>query len=319
MRICITGGAGYVGSRLVPYLLANGDNIVTVLDTFWYGDFLPEHKNLIKIKGDIRNRKDLQRAFVSQNIVIHLACVSNDPSFDLNPSLGEEVNLKTFPMIIEEMFNLKVKRFVYASSSSVYGVSNLLDVREDSPKSPLTDYSKFKLKCEDILINEPMNWTILRPATVCGMSPRMRLDVVVNALSVSALLKKKITLYGRNQKRPNINIKDMCAAYEFIIDNPKITKHKTYNVGFENLRLIDIAEEVASVCRDEGSEIDIEEAPTNDPRSYHINSDKIIADGFKPKHTIKDAIKSIRGKIHKLDRPLENALYYNVKRMKELS
>lgn len=315
MNICILGGAGYVGSQLVPQLLRR-EYKVTVLDTFWYGDCLPNHKNLRKIKGDIRIRKDLSRAFVTENIVINLACVSNDPSFDLNPKLGREVNLDSFPLIIEEMYNQRIKRFIYASSSSIYGISDLKDVTEDAPKSPITDYSKFKLKCEEMLLNEPISWTILRPATVCGMSPRLRLDVVVNALTISALMKNRITLYGRNQKRPNINIKDMCDAYQWVIENPKVTKHKIYNVGFENWRLIDIAREVADVCM--GDEMEIEEVPTNDPRSYHINSDRIIEDGFKPTHSIRSAIKSIKNNLHKLHDPLNNSDYYNVKKMKDL-
>lgn len=315
MNICITGGAGYVGSSLVPQLLKKG-HAVTVLDTFWYGDYLPEHENLVKIKGDIREKKDLARAVMSTQAVIHLACVSNDPSFDLNPSLGEDINLKPLPLIIEEMFNAKSRRLIYASSSSIYGVSDLLDVREDAPKSPLTDYSKYKLQCEEMLQREPMNWTILRPATVCGMSPRMRLDVVVNALTISALAKNKITLYGRDQKRPNINIKDMCSAYDWVLDNPKATKHKTYNVGFENMRLTQIAELVSDVCGEGKTEI--EEVETNDPRSYHINSEKILGDGFKPAHSIKSAVKSIKNGYHTLINPLDNPEYYNVRMMKSL-
>lgn len=316
MNICVTGGAGYVGSSLVPQLLRSGHK-VTVLDTFWYGDTLLDHPNLLKLKGDIRERRDLARAFSGSHVVIHLACVSNDPSFDLNPTMGEEINLKCFPNIIEELFNTKVKRFIYASSSSIYGVSNLLDVREDSPKEPLTDYSKFKLKCEEMLLTEPMHWTILRPATVCGISSRMRLDVVVNALTISALVKNKITLYGREQKRPNINIKDMCNSYEWVLQNPNKTKHKTYNVGFENLKLIEIARLVVDTCMD-GAEFEIEEVPTKDPRSYHINSERIIDDGFRPTHSIRSAIKSIKSKIEFLHDPINNSDYYNVKKMKEI-
>lgn len=316
MNICITGGGGYIGSSLVPQLLNHGHKI-TVLDTFYYGDHLPEHENLRKIKGDIRDRRDLARAFATESVVIHLACISNDPSFDLNPKLGEDINLKSFPLIIEEMFNARVTRLIYASSSSIYGVSELKDVTEESPKAPLTDYSKYKLACEQLLLNEPINWTILRPATVCGMSPRMRLDVVVNALTISAIAKKKITLYGRNQKRPNINMKDMCNAYEWVLSHPEKTKHKIYNVGFENLRLIDIARQVVDACVGDG-DMEIEEVETNDPRSYHINSNRILDDGFKPKHTIRGAINSIKNKFSLFNDPLNNSEYYNVKKMKEL-
>lgn len=320
MRIAITGGGGYVGSRLVPYLLRKGHK-VTVLDTFWYGDHLGKHPCLSKITGDIRRKKDLDMAFKDQDAVIHLACVSNDPSFDMNPTLGADINYNCFKSILAAMKSHNVLRFIYASSSSVYGVSELEDVTEDAPKNPLTDYSKYKLMCELELQTFGMGgfWSIIRPATVCGYCPRMRLDLVVNILTIQALVNKKITLFGLNQRRPNINIDDMVLAYEFVLEKePKYVDQKIFNVGFENLQLIEIAHLVKNTIGD--PKIEIVEQPTNDPRSYHINSDAIKELGFKPLFGIKSAIRSIKHAYEEglfVD-PMNNSMYRNIARMKEL-
>lgn len=318
MRIAILGGAGYVGTSLTSDLLLSGDT-VTVLDTFWYGDHLGEHENLKKIIGDIRSSPDVRAACLHQDAVIHLACISNDPSFDLNPKLGEEINHTCFRNILDIVKECKVKRFIYASSSSVYGVSDLPNVREDAPKKPLTDYSKYKLMCEEELIRHGTGgvWTIIRPATVCGFSARMRLDLVVNILTINAIINKKITIFGRDQKRPNINVLDMVGAYDWCLNQPEERVHaKTYNVGFENLKLHEIATLVKSAIGNYN--IEIAERPTHDPRSYHINSDKILNDGFKPQHTIEEAVRSIFDNRRKLFNPLENPEYSNIKKMKEL-
>lgn len=319
MKIAITGGGGYVGSALVPHLLSKGHE-VTVLDTFWYGDHLPTDKNLTKTIGDIRDSIALRNAFRGQDAVVHLACVSNDPSFDMNPTLGKDINYSCFRNILDIVKEQRVERFIYASSSSVYGISDLKDVREESPKRPLTDYSKQKVACEMELelLGSGGIWTIVRPATVCGYAPRMRLDVVVNKLTIDAIIDRKITLFGREQKRPNINIKDMVLAYDWILNaDPLRINQKIYNVGFENLRLHEIASLVKDTLRFPG--IEIMERPTHDPRSYHINSDKILNDGFRPEHSIASAIKSIKENQKLLYNPLENSQYYNIKRMKELS
>ena len=320
MKICITGGAGYVGSALVPHLLKSGHDL-TVLDTFWFGDCLPKENNkLTKIRGDIRNRNDLIRAFKKQDAVIHLACVSNDPSFDMNPNLGKEINYTCFKELLSVLSQENVARFIYASSSSIYGISDLDHVSEEAPKNPLTDYSKYKLACEAWLKSYGTGgvWTIIRPATVCGFAPRMRFDLVVNILTMQAIVKRKITLFGKTQLRPNIDIRDMVLAYDFALNkNPKYVDQKTWNVGFENLSLLQIANLVKSVV---GSNIQIVEEPTNDPRSYHICSDKILDAGFKPLHTIKGAIKSIQSAFDdgKFFDPIDNDAYYNIKRMKKL-
>ncbi len=318
MKIAITGGAGYVGSMLVPHLLRQG-HWVTVLDTFWYGDHLDTHVQLRKIKGDIRNRLDLKEAFKGKDAVIHLACVSNDPSFDMNPGLGKDINYSCFLDIIRTVDHEKVEKFIYASSSSIYGVSEDKDVKEDSVKKPLTDYSKYKLACENQLRSYGTggDWTIIRPATVCGYSKRMRLDLVVNILTMHALAKKKITLFGQDQLRPNINIHDMVAAYDFVLSaNPKRVRAQTFNVGFENLSLLEIGQLVKDTIGDSKVQISLE--PTNDPRSYHINSDKILEAGFVSRHTIREAIMSIQKQFATFHSPLENSEYNNIKRMKEL-
>lgn len=317
MRIAITGGAGYVGSALVPYLLDKGHEI-TVLDLFWYGDHLPTHDKLLKNFGDIRDSIALRNAFKGKDAVIHLACVSNDPSFDMNPGLGKEINYSCFRNILDIVKEQSVQKFIYASSSSVYGVSGLKDVREDTKLAPLTEYSQYKAACEMELqlIGSGADWTIIRPATVCGFAPRMRLDLVVNKLTIDAILERRITLFGREQKRPNINISDMVLAYEWALTSGKVSNQKIYNVGFENLRLHEIASLVKDTLRSPA--IEILERPTHDPRSYHINSDKILNDGFAPKSTIADAIRSIKLNQKMLINPLVNSNYYNITKMKEL-
>lgn len=317
MKVSITGGAGYVGSMLVPHLLRLGHK-VTILDSFWFGDHLENHSQLRKMKGDIRERRDLTAAFKGQDAVIHLACVSNDPSFDMNPGLGKEVNYTCFQDILRTLDHEKVPRFIYASSSSIYGVSELEQVTEDAAKKPLTDYSRYKLACEALLRGYGTSgaWTIVRPATVCGYSPRMRFDLVVNILTLHALQKKKITLFGESQMRPNISMWDMISAYEFILNQPvEKVDQQVFNVGFENLSLMEIATLVKKTIGN--SEIEIEVEPTNDPRSYRINSDKFRKAGFNPVHTIRDAIISIQHGPRFHD-PLNNPEYYNIKRMKGL-
>lgn len=319
MRICVTGGAGYVGSALVPALLAGGHE-VTVLDTFWYGDHLPQHANLRRFIGDIRDWATLARVFYRQDAVIHLACVSNDPSFDMNPGLGKSINYECFKDMLSALKEEKVARFIYASSSSVYGVSDLERVIETSPKNPLTDYSKFKLACELELQTIGTNgcWTIVRPATVCGYAPRQRLDLVVNILTAQALVNGKMTIHGGPQMRPNINVRDMVRAYEHILDMPMgRVNEKTFNVGFENKSLIEIGKAVQAVI---GGEMVIQDVI--DQRSYRVDSKKIKDElGFVPEHSISEAIGSIGAAFRKgrLTDPLTNPNYYNIKKMRELN
>lgn len=319
-NICITGGAGYVGSKLVPKLLADGYNVY-VLDLMIYGlNSLSSHPNLKIIEGDIRNQELLNHTLKVIDCVIHLACISNDPSFELNPRLGKSINLESFKPLVETSVRLGVKRFVYASSSSVYGVKTFSDVTEDMSLEPLTDYSLFKAQCEDILLqysSSSFETIILRPATVCGVSKRQRLDVVVNILTNLAYHKGLITVFGGDQLRPNLHISDMADAYREIVKAPaSLVNGEIFNVGFENTSVLNLARSVQRVVN---PKVRIIKKSTDDNRSYHISAKKIEkVIGFKPKKTIEDAILDLKNAFERkiFDRPLENEYYFNISRMK---
>jgi len=321
-RIFITGGAGYVGSVLTPYLLNKGYE-VTVLDLMLYGDTLSKNNNLNIIKGDIRDTQLLNKAIKSHDVVLHLACISNDPSFELNPALGKEINLDAFKPLVEISKSLGIKRFVYASSSSVYGVKKEKNVDENMSLEPLTDYSKFKADCEKILLkySSPNFTTVtLRPATVCGYSPRQRLDLVVNILTNLAYHNREITIFGGEQLRPNIHIKDMIRAYELFlsVDSKKING-KIFNVGFENLTVNQLANEVRKVI---GLDVKVKRLPTNDNRSYHISSKKIHDElGFVTNFNILNAIEDLKEAFEKnlLSNSLINENYFNIKKMQSIN
>ena len=275
-KIFITGGAGYVGSALVPALLSKGYS-VSVLDLMIYGDdVLDAHPNLTIIPGDIRDKKTLERTVDGHDTVIHLACISNDPSFELNPALGKSINLDAFVPMVEICKNAGVNRFIYASSSSVYGVKAERDVHEDISLEPLTDYSKYKADCERLLLKYQDNHfstVIVRPATVCGYARRQRLDVVVNILTNLAYHKREIKVFGGDQLRPNIHISDMVNAYLLLLEAPKnLVSGQIYNVGYENHSVMEIAQIVKNVI---GSDVKLKVTPTDDNRSYHISSAKI--------------------------------------------
>ncbi len=321
-KVCVIGGGGYVGSALVPALINEGYE-VTVLDTFWYG-FLPygPHKKT-QIKGDIRNTADIRAAMAGQDAVIHLACISNDPSFELSPTFGKSINLDCFPDFLAAAKECFVKRIIYASSSSVYGVKAVPNVTEDMECDPITDYSRFKLLCEYELQKTEMRdieWTIVRPSTVCGFAPRLRLDLIVNILTLDAITKKKITVHGGEQMRPNLNIKDMVKAYLALLKAPAEKIHREiFNVGFENLTVSEIAEKVHNVVRD--PLVKIEVLPVKDNRSYHTDAGKIFrAIGFKPEHSINNAIASLVGAYYgqKIKKGLDHPCYHNIARMKEI-
>ncbi len=317
--ILVTGGAGYVGSSLVPKLLKLGHR-VKVLDLMIYGeDVISPHPHLEMIKGDIRDKALLSHHLSQVNSVIHLACISNDPSFDLNPGLGRSINLDAFRPLVDISKKSGVKRFIYASSSSVYGVKEEERVHEGLSLEPLTDYSKFKAQCEVILSEfESKDFTTctIRPATVCGYSPRQRLDVIVNILTNHAYHKRKINVEGGDQFRPNVHIDDMSDLYVSILKLPseKIAG-KIYNFGEKNHTVM----ELATMVKEEiGLDVQLNIVPTNDPRSYRISSDKIKKElGLIPKHPIRDAVKSLKEAFDskKLQNPLENIRYYNIKTM----
>jgi len=321
-KILLIGGGGYVGSALTPKLLKEGYE-VTVYDLFIYGeDVLEKNKNLKLIKGDIRNIDLLSKSLLDQDAVIHLACISNDPSFELNPELGKSINLDCFRPLVEAAQKFEIKRFIYASSSSVYGIKKEQNVNEDLSLEPLTDYSKFKVECEKILSEYTSNafqTVIVRPATVCGYAKRQRLDVVVNILTNLAFNKRKIKIFGGEQLRPNIHIQDMANVYLEILkaEKDKING-QIFNAGYDNFTVKDIALAVKSII---GDDIEIETVETNDNRSYHISSQKMKDIlNFKPQFTIKDAVNDLKTAFEekKLPNSLEDSKYFNIKKMQEI-
>ena len=321
--VFITGGAGYVGAMLVPRLLQEGHR-VTVLDLMIYGeDVLPKNPALTLIKGDIRNQELMKSSIPGHDVVIHLACISNDPSFELNPELGKSINLDPFRPMVEISKNAGVKRFFYASSSSVYGIKDEQNVHEGMSLEPLTDYSVFKMNCEEILSeyqSDEFTTTTIRPATVCGYSPRQRLDVVVNILTNLAYHKREISVFGGAQLRPNIHIADMVEIYVVLLNAPKEKiAGEIFNGGYENYSVLQLAEAVRDVI---GEDVVLKTTPTDDNRSYHVSSKK-IADvlGFTASHTIKDAVSDIKNAFEKglLPNSLEDEMYFNIKRMQSLN
>lgn len=324
--VLVTGGAGYVGSVLVPKLLARGHR-VRVLDLYLYGEevLAPWHgPNLQEIRGDIRDRDLLRTVLAGCDAVIHLACVSNDPSFELDPQLGRSINYEAFLSLLELTQTAGVRRFIYASTSSVYGITEEVNVTEDLPLEPLTDYSKYKAMCEEALLAEDhpgLTPVIIRPATVCGYSPRLRLDLTVNLLTNHAVNLGRITVLGGSQKRPNIHIADITDLYVTLLGLPdERIYRKVFNAGCENHTVTEIAEMVRDVVIQSGlrKEIEITTAPTNDTRSYHISSEKIKRElGFEPRHTIADAIRDLCAAFAagRIPNPMTDIRYSNIKTM----
>ena len=326
--VLVTGGAGYVGSVLVPQLLERGYG-VKVLDLFMYGDdvlgAVKDNPHLEQIKGDIRDRELLAETLEGCDAVIHLACISNDPSFELDPALSRSINYEAFEPLVRISKESGVGRFVYASTSSVYGVSDVPNVTEDHPLMPLTDYNRYKGLCEPVLLDqqsEDFTTVVLRPATVCGYSPRLRLDLTVNILTASAVEKREITVFGGTQQRPNIHIRDVVDLYQQMLEYPDDwIAGQTYNAGYQNHTLAEIAEIVRStVIREmpELGDIPIETVASDDQRSYHISSEKIREQlGFEPARTIEDAVTELCGAFRAglIPDALSRLSYYNVKTM----
>jgi nucleoside-diphosphate-sugar epimerase len=321
-KIFVTGGAGYVGAVLVPKLVAAGHQ-VKVIDLYIYGaDVLKgveDNPRLTQVKGDIRDRDLLAQEIKGYDTVIHLACISNDPSYELNPALSKSINYDAFVDLVEISKQAGVGRFIYASSSSVYGIKDEPEVTEDLPLTPLTDYSKFKAKCEEYLDGAATGdfvVTTIRPATVCGYSPRQRLDLTVNILTNHAVSRGKITVFGGEQKRPNLHIQDMTDLYLFLLDqSPEKIHRKIYNAGYQNYSVRELAEMVRDTL---GDNIVIETTPTDDIRSYQVSSRKLKEElGFEARHTIQDAVRELKRAFDAglLPNSLEDIRYYNIKTM----
>ncbi len=322
-RVFVTGGAGYVGAVLVPRLLEAGHD-VTALDLFLFGDHLPaDSHRLRRITGDIRDEALLRRALPGHETVIHLACISNDPSFALDPRLSRTINFECFEPMVMAAREAGVRRFIYASTSSVYGVSDAENVTEEHPLVPLTDYNKYKGLCEPLLFKHqaPGFTTVtIRPATVCGYSPRLRLDLTVNILTMSAVVNGKITVFGGSQRRPNIHIDDVCDLYAMLLEVPDgLIAGKTFNAGYQNHTVAEIAAIVRDVVSREVAgreEVEIVTTPSDDLRSYHISSEKIRRElGFVPKRTIEDAVRDLCRAFAagRVPDPVCAIEYYNVK------
>ena len=325
-RVLVTGGAGYVGSHLVTKLLAAGFP-VSVLDLYIFGqDVLAEARTdprLREIKGDLRDPEAVENALEGCSSVIHLACISNDPSFELDPKLGKSINYDAFRPLVRAAKRNGIKRFIYASSSSVYGIKNSPDVTEDLPLEPLTDYSKYKMLCEEVLEEERVDGfstLILRPATVCGYSKRLRLDLTVNILTNHAINNGRIRVFGGKQRRPNIHIDDITDLYVLSLEaaDEKIDG-KIFNAGYENHQVIEIAEMVRGVV---GNNVDIALEKSDDMRSYHISSQRIAAElGFEPLSTIPDAVDGLVNAFEdgRILQAMDDPRYYNIKTMQNLS
>ena len=307
---------------LVPHLLDLGHS-VTVLDLMLYGeDVIDAHPNLKMIKADVRDQIALEGSLPGHDTVIHLACISNDPSFELDPSLGKSINLDSFRPLVRISRAAGVKRFIYASSSSVYGVKDSPNVTEDMSLEPLTDYSRFKADCEKILAEyqSPSFTTVtIRPATVCGYSRRQRLDVVVNILSNLAYHNRKISVFGGKQLRPNLHISDMVDAYVALLDAPDhLIAGQIFNAGYENQSVEELAELVRDVM---GEDVELIQTPTNDNRSYHISSTRIRdVLGFTPRRSIRDAVVDMKRAFDEgmLPDSLTDERYFNIKRMQSV-
>ena len=324
-RVMVTGGAGYVGAMLVPDLLAAGYE-VTVLDLYMYGDEVLAgsrgNPGLREVKGDIRNQAAVKLALDGCQAVIHLACISNDPSFELNPDLGRSINLDAFVPLVRASKDIGVKRFIYASSSSVYGVKPSVEVTEELSREPLTDYSRFKADCEDLLDKEHEPGFVtatVRPATVCGYSTRQRLDVVVNILTNFGFNKGEISVFGGDQFRPNIHIGDMVDVYLLLLAAPAVQiDGKVFNAGYENHTVMDLAKMVRNRV---GERVKLTVKPTDDPRSYHVSSKKIQKElGFVPHHTIEEAVGDLISAFatNKLPNSLDDPRYFNIKMMQRI-
>ena len=307
-KLFVTGGCGYVGSLMIQKFLKR--HVVKNIDTQWFGNKLKKNDNLTNIKEDIRN---LSGEFIDKDTyaAIHLANIANDPSVELDQTLSWEVNVLAAKNLIEKSIKAGVKKFIYASSGSVYGVKTEEKVTEDLDLVPISAYNKTKMICERLLLSykDKIDVYIIRPATVCGLSPRMRFDVSVNMLTLQALKNKQITIMGGSQTRPNIHINDMIGVYEHILSSD--IKPGTYNAGFENISILELGKKIKNKV-----DCEIKIIESNDPRSYRQCSDKLIETGFEQKFNVDYAIDEISKAFHNKDL-IDDDTCYTVKWMKD--
>ena len=308
MKILVTGGCGYKGHVLVPKLIKKGHDVIA-FDTQWFGDFHLPHPRLQVVKGDVRDIDSIPLDGV--DCIIHLSSIANDPCGDLDPKLTWEVSALATMQLADKAKRLGIKHFIYASSGSVYGIKEEAQVTEDLELKPISEYNKTKMVSERVLLSysEDMVVQIVRPATVCGISPRMRLDVSVNMLTMQALSKGRITVFGGDQTRPNIHIDDITDVYLFLLDHPEATG--IYNAGFENISILDIAKKVTKYIP-----VEIVVTESNDPRSYRVNSDRLLNAGFKPSKSVDDAVREII-EAYKAGSLKDEDHFYNLKWMQQ--
>jgi nucleoside-diphosphate-sugar epimerase len=327
-KVLVTGGAGYKGCVLVPKLLEAGYEVV-VYDLMLFGAPLPRHERLEVVSGDIRDLRRWRECLPGVSSVIHMACISNDPSFELNPDLSRSINFDCFEGLVVASKDAGVERFVYVSTSSVYGVSDAPEVTEEHPLVPLTDYNRYKGLCEPLLLKHQaagFDTVILRPATVCGYSPRMRFDLTVNILTNHAVQRGVVTVFGGAQKRPNIHIDDVTDLYVQMLEYPSsLVAGETFNVGYQNHTVAELALIVKHVVEQEFPEkapIRIEVRPTDDNRSYHVSSRKIQEKlGYAPRRTLEDAVRQLCGafKRGEFGDSMTDERFINVKTVKSLN
>ena len=327
-KVLVTGGSGYVGCVLVPKLLEAGYSVIVYDLMLFTADGLPSHTNLHIVKGDVRDTSSFAAALDGVHSVIHLACISNDPSFELDSVLSKSINYDCFDSMVAACKSAGVRRFIYASTSSVYGVSDAPEVTEEHPLVPITDYNKYKGLCEPILLRyqaPEFTTVIIRPATVCGYSPRMRFDLSVNILTNHAFNRRVITVFGGEQMRPNIHIDDLAELYVQLLDLPdEMIAGEIFNAGYQNQTIAELAKIVRTVVEQEPPErgpIRIETTPSNDHRSYHVSSGKIAARlGYVPNRSIEDAVRDICNALKegKLPNSLEDDGYVNVRTVKKV-
>ena len=284
MNFLITGGAGYIGTKLTKHLLSKSHNVV-VVDNLWFGNKHTKHKNLKIIKEDVRNFDKLNIKKI--HTIIHLANIANDPTVELNPTLSWEVNVLASKIIAEHAIKNKVKKIIYFSSGSVYGVKKEKKVTEDLKLDPISVYNKTKMIAERIFLSykNQIDIKCLRPATVSGFSERLRLDLTVNKLTFDAYYKKKIFVDGGPQIRPTVNLKDIIRVVDHLLFTKKKFKDNIYNMGFENLSIMQVAKRIQKKT---GAKLIVKKKI--DIRSYRQDSSRLIKTGFKPKFNIDDSI-----------------------------